>query len=190
MERTPWVPYPNKVNEYFETGKTWINSLSIDGGTDKTTARFSLTNVNNDWIAPNTGYKRNTVSLSVNSKVNDKLQISSKINYNNKWSDNLPGAGYGNQSIMYWYIFWMPNADPEWLSNYWLNGQEGRKIAYPFSSFPENPFAVANEFINKSNRHNVTGNIQATYNFTNELSLQLRTSMDMSYEERAQRTSL
>lgn len=186
LERTPWVPYPNKVNEYFDNGKTLLNSISIDGGTDRTTARFSFTNVNNTWIAPNTGYKRNTVSLSVNSKVNDKLQISSKINYNNKWSDNLPGTGYGNQSIMYWYIFWMPNADPEWLRNYWVNGQEGRKIAYPFSSFPENPFAVANEFINKSNRHNVTGNVQATYTFTKELSLQLRTSMDLSYEERAQ----
>ncbi|HYH16714.1 MAG TPA: SusC/RagA family TonB-linked outer membrane protein, partial [Flavisolibacter sp.] len=38
----------------------------------------------------------------------------------------------------------------------------------------------------RSNRHGVTGNIQATYTITNELSLQLRTSMDMAYEQRAQ----
>lgn len=186
-QRTLWRPYPNAVNEYFDNGRTLTNTLSIDGGTDKTTARFSLTNVNNNWIAPNTGYKRNTVSMSVNSKVNDKLQITSKINYTNKWSDNLPGAGYGNQSIMYWYIFWMPNSDPEWLRNYWVKGQEGRRIAFPYSSFPENPYAIANEFLNESNRHNVTGNIQATYTFTKELSLMLRTSMDLSYEERAQK---
>jgi outer membrane receptor protein involved in Fe transport len=57
---------------------------------------------------------------------------------------------------------------------------------YPYSSFPENPYAVAYEFINRSNRHVVTGNVQATYNFTRDLSLQIRTSMDMSYEQRAQ----
>lgn len=185
-ERTPWVPYKNKVNDFFGKGETYTNSISVDGGTDKTTARFSLTNVNNSWIIPNTGYQRNTVSMSVNSKVNDKLTISSKINYTNKKSDNLPGAGYGNQSIMYWYIFWQPSADLDWLRNYWINGQEDRKISFPYSTFPENPYAVAYEFINRTNRHGVTGNVQATYNFTKELSLQVRTSMDFGYEQRAQ----
>jgi TonB-linked SusC/RagA family outer membrane protein len=184
--RTPWVPYKNQTREYFETGHTYTNSISVEGGTDKTTARFGLTNVSNKWILPNTGYHRNSVSMSVNSKLSDKLTISSKVDYNNKWSDNLPGAGYGNQSIMYWYIFWQPNADLNWLKNYWQNGKEGKAIEYPFSSFPENPYAVAYEFINKSNRNAVTGNIQATYNFTKELSLQVRTSLDMSYEQRAQ----
>ncbi len=183
---TPWVPYKNKIRDFFEMCNTITNTISVDGGTDKTTARFSVTNVTNNWIIPNTGYKRNTVSLSVNSKVNDKLQVTSKINYTNKWSDNLPGSGYGNQSIMYWYIFWQPNADIDWLKNYWVKGQEDRKIFYPFSSFPENPYAVVNEFINRTNRHGVTGNIQATYNFTKELSLMLRTSIDFGYDQRAQ----
>ncbi|HEU4470953.1 MAG TPA: SusC/RagA family TonB-linked outer membrane protein, partial [Flavisolibacter sp.] len=88
--------------------------------------------------------------------------------------------------IMYWYIFWQPNADLDWLKNYWINGQTGRRISYPFSSFPENPYAIAYEFINSSARQGITGNIQATYNFTKELSLQLRTTLDFSYEQRAQ----
>lgn len=184
--KTPWVPYKN-VNKYFNTGETLTNTISLDGGTDKTTARFSFTNVANEWIVPNTGYKRNTVALSVNSKINDKLQLSSKINYTNKWSDNLPGSGYGNQSIMYWYIFWQPNANIDWLKNYWANGQEGRAIKYPYSSYPENPYAIAYEFINSSNRHGATGNVQAVYNLTNELSLLVRTSVDFSYEAREQK---
>ncbi|RYY49558.1 MAG: SusC/RagA family TonB-linked outer membrane protein [Chitinophagaceae bacterium] len=185
-ERSLWRAYPNQTRDYFKTGTTLTNTVSIDGGTDKTTARFSVTNVSNNWILPNTGYKRNTLALSVNSKVTDKLTISSKVNYTNKVSDNLPGAGYGNQSIMYWYIFWQPSADMNWLKRYWVPGQEQRKIFFPFSTFPENPYAIAYEFINRSNRHNVTGNVQAAYNFTKELSLQVRASMDMSYERRAQ----
>jgi TonB-linked SusC/RagA family outer membrane protein len=184
--RTPWVPYPNKIRNFFNTGSTVTNTISIDGGNANTSARFSVTDVRNKWIVPNTGYNRNTVSLSVNSKVNERLQISSKINYTNKRSDNLPGAGYGNQSIMYWFIFWQPNADPDWLKEYWVRGMEDRRIFYPYSTFPENPYAVSYEFINSSNRHNMTGNIQGTYNFTKDLSLMVRTSLDMSYEERAQ----
>lgn len=185
-ERTPWIPYPNKIHNYFNTGSTITNTISVDGGNANTSARFSVTDVRNKWIIPNTGYQRNTVALSVNSKVNERLQIASKINYTNKQSDNLPGAGYGNQSIMYWFIFWQPNADPDWLKEYWVRGQEGRRIFYPYSTFPENPYAVSHEFINSSNRHGVTGNISGTYNFTKDLSLLVRTSLDMSYEERAQ----
>ncbi|MDT3403834.1 SusC/RagA family TonB-linked outer membrane protein [Mucilaginibacter terrae] len=184
--RTPWVPYKNQTREFFETGKTFTNSISIDGGNDKTSARFSATNVKNDWITPNTGYGRNSLALSVNTKVSDKLTIASKVNYNNKTSDNLPGAGYGNQSLMYWYIFWQPNADLNWLKNYWKNGKTDREIFYPFSSFPENPYAISYEFINRSTRNSVTGNVQATYNFTKELSLMVRATMDMGYEQRAQ----
>ncbi len=184
--RTPWVPYTNSTRKYFDVGQTFTNTITVDGGTDRTTARLSVTNVGNKWITPNTGYKRNTIALSVNSKVNDRLTISSKINYTNKWSDNLPGAGYGNQSIMYWYIFWQPNADAESLKNYWVKGQEGRRIAYPYSSFPENPYAIAYEFLNASNRRGVTGNVQANYTITKDLNLQVRSSLDMSYEERSQ----
>jgi TonB-linked SusC/RagA family outer membrane protein len=184
--RTPWVPYKNQSREFFDIGRTYTNSISVDGGTDKTSARFSATNVTNHWITPNTGYTRNSIALSVNSKINDKLTISSKVNYNNKNSANLPGAGYGNQSIMYWYIFWQPSADLNWLKNYWLNGMQDRKIFYPFSTFPENPYAISEEFINKSNRNSVTGNVQAEYKVTNALSLQVRATLDMGYEQRAQ----
>jgi TonB-linked SusC/RagA family outer membrane protein len=184
--RTPWVPYTDKIHDFFDTGKTLVNGITVDGGTDKTTARFSATNTRNNWIAPNTGYNRNIISMSVNSKVNDKLTIASKVTYINRSSDNLPGAGYGNQSLMYWFIFWQPSADPDWLKDYWKIGQVGRVIQFPFSSFPENPYAVSYEFLNKQNRNSITGNIQATYNFSKYLSLQLRTSLDMGYEQREQ----
>ncbi|QEM08175.1 SusC/RagA family TonB-linked outer membrane protein [Mucilaginibacter rubeus] len=186
ITRTPWVPYKNQIRDFFDVGQTFTNSVSVDGGSDKTTARFSATNVTNHWITPNTGYTRNSIALSVNSKINDKLTINAKVNYNNKNSDNLPGAGYGNQSLMYWFIFWQPNANLNWLKNYWKNGQDGKAIFYPFSSFPENPYAVSYEFINKSNRNSVTGNVEALYNVTKEFSVQVRATLDMGYEQRAQ----
>lgn len=184
-ERTPWKAYDN-ITDFFETGKTLTNSVTIDGGTDKTSARFSFTNVNNTWITPNTGYKRNSVAISVNSKITDKLTISSKVNYGNRWSDNLPGAGYGNQSLMYWFIFWQPNADLNWLKNYWRLGQEDKQIMYPYSTYPENPYAISYEFINSNNRHQITGNAQATYQFTKEFSAMARASLDMASENRFQ----
>lgn len=185
-ERTLWRPYENNSTDFFETGRTLTNTISIDGGSDKTSARFSATNVNNTWIVPNTGYKRTTLALSVNSKVTDKLTVAAKVNYGNRNSDNLPGAGYGNQSLMYWFIFWQPNADVNWLKNYWVNGQELKKIAYPYSTFPENPYAISYEFINGNNRHTLNGNAQVNYQFTKSFNGMVRASIDQTSEDRFQ----
>ncbi|WP_235985768.1 SusC/RagA family TonB-linked outer membrane protein [Mucilaginibacter segetis] len=184
-ERTPWVAYPDARKNFFQNGETYTNSVTLSGGTDKTSARFSATNVQNSWIIPNTGYARNTVALAVDQKVSNKLHISTRINYTNKTSDNLPATGYNNQSIMYWNIFWEPNAPNDWLKDYWLPGQTNIKQSYPFSSYPDNPYLIANEMNNTLNRNSLTGNIQATYNFTKDLSLMVRTSMDFDYDQRS-----
>lgn len=186
-EATPWVPYTNQARDFFGTGKTFTNSLSISGNVKKTSYRVSATHADNDWIIPNTGYKRTNVSASANSKITSKLDLSVKANYTNKFSNNLPGMGYGNQSVMYWYVFWVPNADLNWLRNYWVNGQEYRELKDIFTTSPENPYAISYEFLNGSDRNNYTGNIQLNYAFTRELSLQLRGTLDRSDENRHQK---
>ncbi|MFX4543591.1 hypothetical protein ABTA76_20290, partial [Acinetobacter baumannii] len=63
--------------------------------------RLSVSQLKNTWIIPNTGYERTSASISVMQKVSDKLKISGKVTYTNKKSDNLPSAGYNNQTLMY-----------------------------------------------------------------------------------------
>ena len=184
--RTPWVPYKNNRDDFFVTGKTITNSISVDGGSGKTTARLSYTNLYNEWIIPNTGYKRNTVALSVNQKVTDKFTLSSKINFINRSSDNLPSTGYNNQTIMYWMMYQAPNIDLNWYKPYWIPGQENVLQNHPFSGNLDNPYLIANEMLNKQERNSIIATVQATYDFTPNLNLMLRTSIDMSNEARSQ----
>ncbi len=184
--KTPWVAYPDNRKDFFEIAKTYTNSLTVSGGTEKTSARLSYTNMVNSWIVPNTGYNRNTVALQLNHKVSDNLSISSKISYNNRWSDNLPSTGYNNQTIMYFIRGITPNMDINWFKDYWIPGEEGVTQRRPFSLQLDNPFLQAYEMLNKSKRNGVVGNVSATYNFNEKLSLMLRTAVDFMAEERSQ----
>lgn len=186
-EPTPWVPYRNQIREFFDVGRTFTNSLSINGNVKNTSYRLSATRADNNWIIPNTGFQRTHVSLSTNSKITSKLDLSLKANYTNKFSDNLPGMGYGNQSVMYWYVFWVPNGDINWLRNYWTEGKEYEELHDIFTTAPENPYAISHEFINASNRNGITGNVQANYTFNKEWSLQLRATLDKSDDARHQK---
>ena len=185
-ERTDWVPYTNNRKAFFETAKTFTNSVTVEGGNANTSARLSITNLNNSWIVPNTGYKRNTIALSVNQKISDKLTIASKINYTNRISDNLPSTGYNNQTIMYFIRGLTPNMNMDWFKEYWVPGQENIAQTRPFSSLLDNPYLQAYEMLNKSNRNGVIGNISATYNITKDLSIMGRASLDFSNEARSQ----
>ena len=185
-ERTPWVPYKNNRKGFFQTGHTFTNSVAIDGGTAKTNARLSFTNLQNKWIIPNTGYDRNTVALSVNNQLTDKLKVSTRVNYTNKKSDNLPSTGYNNQTIMYFIIAQAPNVDLNWYKQYWQPGKEGIEQTGPFSSLIDNPYLIVNEMLNKQNRHTMVGNVQANYSFTKNLNLMVRTALDYAFEERSQ----
>ncbi len=186
-ERTPWVAYKDYISGYFQTGRTFSNSLSLEGGTDKGSARFSFTHLKNDWIIPNTGFERINAALSVNQQLSSRLKIMGKANYTNKRSDNLPAAGYNNQSLMYFLIIGpAPNVRPEWYKPNWQPGLEGVQQRNPFNPGPDNPYLGMYEMLNKMNKHGLIGNISANYEISKKLDLMVRTGVDMSFEYRSQ----
>lgn len=186
-ERTLWRPYKDQsYNEFFETAQTFTNSVAIDGGSDRTTARFSYTNVKNNWIVPNTGYGRNTVALSASSKPSKDLRISAKANYTSKVSDNMPGSGYNNQTIMYGYVFWQPSAPISWLRNYWVDGKENSTQSTPLMSGPDNPYLIAYEMLNTQNRNSLTGSADVTYTVMKDLDVTVRAAIDWANDTRTQ----
>ncbi|UKJ08609.1 SusC/RagA family TonB-linked outer membrane protein [Solitalea lacus] len=186
VDRVLWQPYKNNISDFWRTGSTITNSISLEGGNEKGSARASLTHTKNNWIMPNTGFKRITAAVSLNYNVSEKLKIASKVNYTNKQSDNLPATGYNNQSISYFMIFQNPNVDLSWYAPRWKNGKYEVDQIHPFSTFIDNPYVIAYEMTNKMNNNQVVGNVSATYEFSPKLNLMVRSGIDMNNETRAQ----
>jgi TonB-linked SusC/RagA family outer membrane protein len=185
--RTEWKPYKDYISGFFRTGLTTSHSLALDGSTEKSSARLALTHLKNEWIMPNTGFERLSASLSLNHQISDKLRISSKVNYTNKQSDNLPLSGYNNQTIMYFMIIGTaPNINIDWYRKYWQDGLENVQQRNPFNPGPDNPYLQVYEMLNRMNKHGVIGNLAATYEFSPALSLMVRSGIDLAREDRSQ----
>jgi TonB-linked SusC/RagA family outer membrane protein len=182
--RTPWVAYENPLQAFFKTGVETSNSVSLDGTVKNVGLRFSASHSNNDWIVHNTGLERTTVSLSANTNITKKLNLVLKGTYNNRHSDNLPATGYGNQSLMYWFMFAHPNMNIDWFRDYWLPGQENINFTDFTSTNPESPYAISEQYLNKQRRNGALGSVQANYKFTKELSLLVRASVDFNHDIR------
>ena len=186
-ERTLWQPYKDNIKGFWRRGSTITNSVSLDGGNDKGTARLSVTHTKNEWIMPNTGFERITAQTGVNYKISDKLKINTKITYTNKKSDNLPATGYNNQSIAYFMIFQNPNVDLNWYKDKWKKGFDQIDQIHPFSGFIDNPYLIAYEMTNAINNNNVVGSISATYEISKKFDIMFRSGINMLDEDRKQR---
>ncbi len=184
LTRTPWVAYENPINSFFRTGLETSNAVSLDGTYKNVALRFSASHGSNDWIVPNTGLERTSVTLAGNTNLSKKLSLNFKVAYNNRHSDNLPATGYGNQSLMYWFMFAQPNVNTDWYRDYWVPGMEGRQFVNITTTNPESPYAISEQYLNTQRRNGVLGNLQANYKFTDELSLSVRSSIDYNKEQR------
>lgn len=183
-ERQLWRPYEDNIKGFWQVGTTSSNTVSLESSNKNTNFRTSLTYLDNEWMMPNTGFNRFNFAFSVDHKLSSKLRISTKFNYANTKSDNLPATGYNNQSISYFMIFQNPNIDLAWYKPIWKNGQEEMDQIHPFSSFIDNPYLIAYKMLNGVDKKLITGNIIANYQFTKDFNVMLRSGIEILNEER------
>lgn len=181
--RTPWVKR-NHRKAFWQTGYTLVNSIAIDGSSEKSAVRLSLTYTKNEWIMPNTGFNRIAVSGSFHNQVTDKLRVSAKVNYVKRQSDNLPATGYNNSSIPYFMILTNPSVDVRWYQQRWVKGKEGREILRPFSPWLDNPYVIAYECLNPMEKHGVVATGSIIYEFSPKWELMIRSGIDLSFDTR------
>ncbi|MCX8534280.1 SusC/RagA family TonB-linked outer membrane protein [Chryseobacterium luquanense] len=186
-ERKLWQPYKNNIKDFWETGTTFSNNISVEASNDNTAFRSSLTYLKNEWMMPNTGFDRFNAAFSVDHKLSEKLKMGIKLNYNKTKSDNLPATGYSNQSISYFMIFQNPNVDLSWYRPIWKSGQDQVDQVHPFSSFIDNPYLIAYEMLNGVDKNFLTGNVNLNYKITKNLEVMVRSGMELNNELRTQK---
>jgi TonB-linked SusC/RagA family outer membrane protein len=185
--RQLWQPYKNNIKDFWQTGTTFSNNISLEASNENTSFRSSLTYLKNEWMMPNTGFNRLNAAFSVDHKLNEKLKIGIKLNYNKTKSDNLPATGYSNQSISYFMIFQNPNVDLSWYKPIWKAGKDQIEQIHPFSSFIDNPYMIAYEMLNGVDKNLITGNVNLNYKITKNFDVMLRSGMELTNEERTQK---
>lgn len=195
----------NNVDDFFRTGTTWNNSVSISGGTEKVRSYFSYANSNSQGMMPNNSYNRNTFSFRQNyNLINNKLKIDVSINYVSAKNKNRPGGGTvmnplydlyrvpGNIDMDYYknnYVNW----NGQWESNditYLDNSGKsviGRTMlegpqqiwAYPMAG-NNNPYWLTGMNRGQQTEERVYGSAVVSYQIIDGLMVQARLNIDRS----------
>jgi|AntRauTorckE5430_2_1112549.scaffolds.fasta_scaffold00497_4 TonB-linked SusC/RagA family outer membrane protein len=196
----PFTAGANNPTSFYETSATYNTNVAIDGGTDKSSYRLSYTNFNQSGILPNSNITKNTVSLSAGYDVNDKLTVTSSVNYVYTEGLGRYGTGYDNrnvnQSFRQWYNVGVDIADLERAYD-----ETGLNISWNPKgpndpSSPTTPNYFDNFYFNRSenystdNRSRIFGNIQLQYEVTDWLNLVGRVTTDRYSEVQEERIAV
>jgi len=180
--QTPWESHEVEQS-FYETGVTNNTGISVEAGNNTAFFRGSVDYLNNTYIMPNTGYNRFNLSLSSGVRTG-KSKFTTKVNYVNQASDNLPAEGYDRQNAHY-QVFWLnANDDMSWYKDkLWLDGQENIQ-QNQIGALSANPYWILYNSINTMDKDRVFGKLQFEHDFTDELKLTARSGVDFYTELR------
>ncbi len=188
-ELAPFTPAEDNIRNFFRTGVSSINNVAINNNTDQGDFRLSYTNTANRGIVPNTNLRRNTFQTSIGRRFfDDRLKVRLNSMYVRSGSDNVPNSGYDeSSSVMYGWLWYPRQVEIGDLRDYWEPGLEGVQQRYVEDLWVNNPWFVANENTNSFSSNRIIGNLQVSYELSDNFDIRLRYGADIVDDERQYR---
>jgi len=165
--------------DFFKTGKYINTNVALEGGNEKTTFRFSFSNLYNSSVFPNNSLKRNNFTLRATQKLSKAINIDAGVTYTTGNTKNPVRQG-GNNTALFQFSYYMPrNVDfLYWRDNYLDTELGGRKRGatkdpYHISSFM---FELDNDNATRV-ENTLRANVDLTANLTSWLNLLVRSNI-------------
>ena len=140
----PLLSYDNRLTDFFQTGSTYTNNISVNGNYDEGNFRLSVGDVKNTGVVPNTDFSRSSVGLNGSYNVTPKLKVQGSISVTESGSDNRIVVDGGREDIVRSVYEMSAHVNILDLKDYWEPGQENiQQLKYKHKQ--NNPWFVANE---------------------------------------------
>ncbi len=174
--------FPDNVKDFYQTGVTAINSISISNGNENGDFRLGLTNLNQTGIVPNSELNRNSISFNGGTRLTEKISGRASVNYSKTTSQGRPAQGGNDPNILTSLINTLPRTfdlSGE-LKNY-LNADGSQRT---LDQFTNNPYWIANENLFTNEVDRVFGNFELVFSPIKNLDITGRVGSDFYYEYR------
>ena len=183
----PWTASPDNIEDFFRTGYTSATNVALSGSNENGNFRTAYTRLKSEGILPNTDYNRDNFALSGSYNIGEKVKVTASLNYVNSDSDNRPNNSYGTENIMYLWVWFGRQIDMSTLRDYWQPGLEGiQQFNYNYN-WHDNPYFTMFENTNGFDKDRLFGNLRVDFKLTDELSLMVRSGLDLFNELRTGR---
>lgn len=183
-QSAPWSPNPNNVSDFFQTGVTMSNNVSVASGGDKGTVRFSMGQTKQSFIYPGSHLDRVFMGLNTSYQFNDRFSFSGSFNYVFDKAQGRPGTGFfGTNPMLQFTMYGQRQLDNNRLKDYKYT--DGTEQSWNRSSWDNaTPVSAQNPYWNQYENYNTDrndryyGNAGFSYKITDWLTADARVFSD------------
>jgi TonB-linked SusC/RagA family outer membrane protein len=180
--RRPYVAQPNNIRDFYQTGRTLTNTVSLTGGNQTANFRFSASNMDNIGIIPNTALNRLTLTLRGQATLGDRLTADVKANYIRESAPNRPSLSDAADNPARSLNSIPRSLDINWLRDYKnpnpTSNLDIQRRWQTRDNFSPNPFWSVFENRNPSFRDRLIANASLRYQIAEPLSVMVRAGRD------------
>lgn len=189
-ESRPFYIYPNNASDFFRTGFTTQNTAIISANSGKTGMRFSVTDMRNRDILPETNMSRDNFNLRVNTSLG-KIDFDFTANYTRENVKNRPALGDSQSNVGKNLMTLANTYNQAWLKNY--QTADGEYANWNgLDQYNRNPYWDLYKNSNKSDKDVFRFTAKAIYNIDSHLKIQGTIGTDinnMNFQDYIARTT-
>jgi TonB-linked SusC/RagA family outer membrane protein len=178
----PYVAQPNNIRNFYQTGRTLTNTVSLVGGNQTANFRFSASNLDNVGIVPNTSFQRLTLTARGQATLGDRVTVDAKANYIREFAPNRPSLSDAADNPARSLNSIPRSIDINWLRDYRnptpTSNLDIQRRWQTRDNFSPNPFWSVFENRNPSLRDRLIANASVKYQIAEPLSAMVRVGRD------------
>ncbi|MEN8187770.1 MAG: SusC/RagA family TonB-linked outer membrane protein, partial [Bacteroidota bacterium] len=174
--KRPYSYSGDNVERFYNVGSTAVNTISLVKGAEDYNYRFSVSNLDNDDVFPNSTLKRQSYSFNAMAKINPKLTSTVTARYIIEKVHNRVGIGDGPGNANFTALMLPSNLNIKDLKpGYDENGEE---LKFQSSVWFTNPYWVTNKFNNDDKKNRLISSATLKYDITDWLYVTGRAGLD------------
>lgn len=174
----PFVAHPNNVKDFFNTGVTYDNSISVAKADEKSDFRLGVNNQKQLGTVPNSEINKTNVSFNANYQIAKGVKVGVTGNYIVTESPALPGGPSGGRAagVMLQFLWFGRQVDINELKN-------NREVNWN-NSYYSNPYWNAYYNTTSQQRNRLIGDIHLDAKLAEGLNFKFRTGVDYYNDRR------
>ena len=175
----PYV-YSDNKDKFYRTGTTYSNTISFSTSNENGNTRFSLTNLDNDDISPNSTLDRNQIGVNTSQQLGDNLRVDANMKYILEDQSGNPRLSDGPGNANWIINNYAPSMNVDWAKGPNGDGRNDDLTEYRAtpSIYIQNPWFAQNYYINDSEKERFIGSINARLDLTDFLYIRGRVGTD------------
>jgi TonB-linked SusC/RagA family outer membrane protein len=174
----PFVAHPDNVKDFFNTGLTFDNSISVAKSDDKSDFRLGVNNQKQTGVVPNSEVNKTNFTINTNYQISKGIKVGVNANYIVTDAPALPGGPSGNRAagVMLQFLWFGRQVDTEQLRN-------NRDVNWN-NSYYSNPYWNAYYNTTSQQRNRIIGDVHLDAKLAEGLNFKFRTGVDYYNDRR------